>query len=92
MVWAQRRPYVVHPTPTISQRYNGLPTLAQRSFAIWGFHWPSLWSRHRKGRVFGHTDPYREYVKTSRMNEVSVKVYIHLNYMSAEKRYSTLTR
>ena len=28
-------PYVVYPTPTISQRYNGLPTLVQRSHAIW---------------------------------------------------------
>ena len=32
---AQRWPYVVHPTPTISQRYNGLPTLAKHSHAIW---------------------------------------------------------
>ena len=32
---AQRWPYVVYPTPTISQRSNGLPTLAQRSHAIW---------------------------------------------------------
>ena len=32
---AQHWPYVVYPKPTISQRSNGLPTLAQRSHAIW---------------------------------------------------------
>ena len=35
LMLAQRWPYVVYPTPTISQRSNGLPTLAQRSHAIW---------------------------------------------------------
>ena len=27
--------YLVYPTPTISQRSNGLPTLAQRTHATW---------------------------------------------------------
>ena len=35
LMLAQRWPYVVYPTPTISQRYNGLPMLAQPSHAIW---------------------------------------------------------
>ena len=32
---AKRWPYVVYPTPTINQRYNGLPTLVQGSHGIW---------------------------------------------------------
>lgn len=32
---AQRWANIVCPTPTIDQRYNQLPTLAQRSHAIW---------------------------------------------------------
>ena len=36
MMLAQCWPYIVYPTPTISQRYKGLPTLVQRSHAAWG--------------------------------------------------------
>ena len=37
MMLAQRWSYLVQQKPTISQRYNGLPTLAQRSHDAWEF-------------------------------------------------------